>query len=48
MVRTSNANNAREHIQDAISHGARALIDPALFPCNEVSSNEHPVILYIN
>ncbi|KAI9598750.1 aldehyde dehydrogenase [Syncephalis fuscata] len=35
MVRTSNAENAREHIQDALSHGARALVDPSHFPRNE-------------
>ena len=38
MVRTSAAELVREHIADAISKGARALIDPALFPAGKSGS----------
>ena len=34
MVRTSNANHARQHIAEAISAGARTLIDSTLFPAH--------------
>lgn len=35
MVRTSAADVVRRHIHAAVSQGAKALIDPALFPANQ-------------
>lgn len=38
MVRADAADKAREHIREALSKGARGLIDPALFPSSRVGT----------
>ncbi|MEL6307951.1 MAG: aldehyde dehydrogenase family protein [Chloroflexota bacterium] len=38
MVRKRSADFARQHVQEAIENGAQALVDPTLFPANDVNS----------